>query len=206
MVDAQPDDARVVAASEGDVGALEELLREVGPRVAGRLAIDARWGRVLEVADVMQVTYLEAFLRVRGLRARSVEGFGAWLGRCAENNLRDAVRELLREKRPDAHGRATRGAGESARTLIGALAGDGATAGGLAAGREAVERLMEAIAALPESYARVVRALDLEERPVAEVAKELGRSAGAVHMLRSRAHDRLRELLGGAGGFSGESA
>ena len=198
MAEPEPEDTRVVAASEGSVEALEGLLREHGPRVAAHLSIDARWTRLLEVADVMQVTYLEAFLRVRGLRARTVQGFVAWLARCAENNLRDAVRELSRQKRPDAHGRVTRGAGESAQTLLAGLAGEDATAGGLAAGREAVERLLQAIEALPESYARVVRAVDLAERPVPEVAGELGRSAGAVHMLRSRAHDRLRELLGGS--------
>jgi RNA polymerase sigma factor (sigma-70 family) len=200
MAAPEQEDPRVVAATGGDVEALERLLREHGPRVAARLSIDPRWARVLEVADVMQVTYLEAFLRVRGLRARTAEGFIAWLGRCAENNLRDAVRELSRQKRPDAHGRVTRGAGGTAQTLLAGLAGSEATAGGLAAGREAVARLRAAIEALPESYARVVREVDLAERPVAEVAAVLGRSAGAVHMLRSRAHDRLRELLGGGSG------
>ena len=41
----------------------------------------------------------------------------------------------------------------------------------------------------------VIRLVDLEQKPFAEVANELDRSIGAVHMLRSRAHDRLRELL-----------
>jgi RNA polymerase sigma-70 factor (ECF subfamily) len=194
MTPAEPDDPRVVAAAGGDAAALEALLREHGPRVEAGLTIDPRWARVLEPADVMQVTYLEAFLRVRGLRTRTSAGFLSWLAACAANNLRDAVRELSREKRPDAHRRATR-AGDSAQTLLAGLTAGAPTAGSVVAGREAVERLTAAVEALPASYARVVRALDLEERGVAEVAAELGRSPGAVHMLRSRAHDRLRELL-----------
>ena len=199
MAEAAGEDARVVAALGGDAQALEALLCEHGPHVARGLRIDARWRRLLEVDDVMQVTYLEAFLRVRALRARTAAGFVAWLARSAEHNLRDAVRELGRLKRPDAHGRATRGAGDSAWTLLAGLSAGAPTAGGLAAGREAVEGLLRAIETLPASYARVVREVDLAERPVGEVADELGRSAGAVHMLRARAHDRLRELLGGAG-------
>ena len=34
-----------------------------------------------------------------------------------------------------------------------------------------------------------------------EVAAELERSPGAVHMLRSRAHDRLKKLFGGPAAF-----
>jgi DNA-directed RNA polymerase specialized sigma24 family protein len=41
----------------------------------------------------------------------------------------------------------------------------------------------------------VVEAVDLAERDVGEVAAELGRSRGAVHLLRSRAHRRLAELM-----------
>ena len=47
----------------------------------------------------------------------------------------------------------------------------------------------------------MIRLYDLEGRPIAEVAAEMGRSSGAVHMLRARAHDRLRELLGPESAF-----
>ena len=53
-----------------------------------------------------------------------------------------------------------------------------------------------ALAKLLPSYAKVVRRCGVEGRAVAEVAAELGRSSGAVYMLRARALDRLRELLG----------
>jgi DNA-directed RNA polymerase specialized sigma24 family protein len=43
-----------------------------------------------------------------------------------------------------------------------------------------------------------VRRHDLEGCALDELARELGRSLGAVHMLRQRAHDRLRERLGAA--------
>jgi DNA-directed RNA polymerase specialized sigma24 family protein len=40
---------------------------------------------------------------------------------------------------------------------------------------------------------------------VEEVAKGLGRSKGAVHMLRARAYDRLKELLGSTSLFFSDS-
>jgi RNA polymerase sigma factor (sigma-70 family) len=65
-----------------------------------------------------------------------------------------------------------------------------------AARREAVEILERTLAKLPTDYAKVVRLYDLECRPIAEVARELGRSEGAVYMLRARAHEWLRETMG----------
>ena len=92
--------------------------------------------------------------------------------------------------------RVTHGAGgESARTLLLQVAGPESTAGGRAETAEAVERLHAAIGQLPASYREVITEVELCERPVAEVAAELGRSVGAVHMLRSRARDRLQELM-----------
>jgi DNA-directed RNA polymerase specialized sigma24 family protein len=61
--------------------------------------------------------------------------------------------------------------------------------------QEAVQVLNSLLERMPPDYAGVIRHYDLEERPVAEVAAALGRSAGAVYMLRARAHDLLRELL-----------
>lgn len=200
-------DVHVVRAVDGDRAALEGLLRECEPMLRARLTVHPRWRRSLEADDVIQVTWLEAFLRIGALRERTRPGFEAWLARIAANNLRDSLRALQRDKRPEAHGRVTRGpAGESARTLLGRLAGEASSVGSRAAGREEVERLRDALQQLPESYRRVVEAVDLQERSVAEVASESGRSPGAVHMLRSRAHDRLREILEQAGAKSGESA
>ena len=145
---------------------------------------------------MLQVTFLEAFLRIGSLTQRTPDGFFRWLRRIAENNLRDAVRALEREKRPDAQHRVTRGAdGESSRTLLQAIRGNDSTVGGRAVVEEQVKKMNDAIEKLPASYRVVIREVDLNERPVSEVSEELGKSAGAVHMLRSRAVDRLRELL-----------
>ncbi len=203
-----PEDARVVRAAARDGDALEELLRELGPAVGAGLSIDRRWQASLDPDDVMQVTYLEVYLRIATLRSRTTEGFRGWLARIAENNLRDALRALQRDKRPDGDGRrrdARRG-GTSAETLMGSLLDTDPTAGSVAAGREAAARLRAVLERLPASYRRVVDEVDLAERPVSEVAAELNKSPGAIHMLRSRAHERLRELLGGPTRFFCDSS
>ena len=201
-------DERVVRAAGRDGDALEELLRETGPAVAAGLSIEGRWQASFDREDVMQVTYLEACLRIGTLRSRTIEGFRGWLASIAENNLRDALRALQRDKRPDGGGRrrATRGSATSAETLLVSLQDGALTPGSFAAGREAISRLHTAIEGLPKSYRQVVEEVDLAERLVTEVAAELEKSPGAVHMLRSRAHDRLKELLGGRAHFLGDTA
>lgn len=184
-------------ATVGDRDALAELLNRYGPEVRRRLIIRPRWQAVLEVADVMQVTYLEAFLRIDQLEARSADGFRAWLDRLAQNNLRDAIRELEAQKRPDPRRQVGRSPKDgSATSLLEALSCGTPTASHVAAGREATEALDAALAELPPIYAEVVRLHDLQGHPVADVAATMDRSPGAVYMLRARALDRLRELLG----------
>ncbi|NET51613.1 MAG: hypothetical protein F6K09_23750, partial [Merismopedia sp. SIO2A8] len=56
-----------------------------------------------------------------------------------------------------------------------------------AAAGEAHTAIDRAIAQLPPDYAQVIRDLDLAGKSVDEVASAMGRSKGAVHMLRARA-------------------
>ncbi|MEZ5963813.1 MAG: sigma-70 family RNA polymerase sigma factor [Planctomycetota bacterium] len=190
------DDQRVARAIAGDPDALEALVREATPMLRDGLRVDARWSRSFDVEDVVQVTLLEAFLRIRSLENATVREFHAWLRRIAEHNLIDAIRALESARRPDTDRRVTRGPdGESARTLLLQVADADATAGHRAAAAEQIARMHEAIARLPRSYRDVLRLVDLEQRSFAEAAAALERSVGAVHMLRSRAYDRLRELL-----------
>lgn len=189
-------DDLVVRAAAGDDDAVEQLLRAVDGPLRSGLRIAAAWRRHLTVDDVLQVSYLEAYLRIGSLRDRTVDGFRAWMRRVVDHNLADAIKGLNRDKRPDPRRRVTQGVeGESARTLFARVAGSDPSVTQAIARAEQVTRLREAIDRLPADYRFVVQEADLAERRVAEIAEEMGRSPGAVHLLRARAHDRLGELL-----------
>lgn len=199
-----PHETLLEQAVHGDPEALRALLKQYGPLVRNDLAgkIGKQWRSVLDVDDVMQVTYLEAFLQIDHLTARDPRSFTAWLRRIAENNLRDAVRILERRKRPQPAQRVHTPPGDGSYvTLLELLGSDSATPSRKATAHEAVELIDSALQRLPPDYARAVRLYDLEGRPIEEIAATMGRSVGAVHMLRHRGHVRLREELGSASRF-----
>ena len=90
---------RIAAAIGGDPEALSELLARHGPGVEAGLQIHRRWRGLLDASDVMQVTYLEAFLAIRTFQPEGERQFVAWLRRLADHNLQDAIRALSRRKR-----------------------------------------------------------------------------------------------------------
>ena len=202
-----PVDTLVGRAVQGDVNALSELLYRHGPEIEQGLRIGRQWRAVLDPADVMQVTYLEAFLQIERFDPERTAAFPAWLRQIAENNLRDAIRGLERQKRPPPEQRAELPAGSDSLLGLYELLGATTTTPSRVAARSELERALEAaIARLPPDYAMVVRRYDLGGCAMTDVAGELGRSPGAIHMLRARAHDRLRELLGSASIFFSSSA
>jgi RNA polymerase sigma factor (sigma-70 family) len=182
-------------ARRGDLEALAGLLETCAPALRALLdrRLPATHRAVLAVEDVLQVTWLEAFLAIERCASTSEAGFAAWLRAIAERNLQDAVRELERDKRPDSRGRA-----DAAAELLDELAAGATSPTHAAARSEARDRLEAALRTLPADYALVVRRHDLDGCGLDELARELGRSLGALHMLRQRAHDRLRERLGAA--------
>ncbi len=207
MIDAE--DQLTTAAVRGDTVALSALLKRHDAELHGRLAskIGRLYRGLLDADDVLQVTYVEAFLRIEQFTVDRPDGILAWLSQAAENNLRDAIRLLNREKRPQPGKRITAAAGgDSYSTLLSNLVGSGTTPS-RGAGASEIQSIMErTLGDLPPDYAKVVRLYDLEGRAIGEVAQAMNRSQGAVHMLRSRAHDRLRELLGEAGNFFSDCA
>lgn len=199
--------ALVNRAIEGDADAITDLLSAHGPGIEQSLKIGRQWRSMIEPGDVMQVTYLEAFLQIGQFRPEQAHAFGAWLRRIAENNLRDAIRGLERLKQPQPSRRVEAAAGtDSFVCLYEHLAATSTTPSRVVAQADTRKLIEAAIAQLPEDYAATVRLYDLESRPISEVSRALGRSPGAVHMLRARAHDRLCELLGTASKWFGSSA
>jgi RNA polymerase sigma-70 factor (ECF subfamily) len=193
----------VQRAVEGDEDALAKLLAAHGPRIKQTLTIERKWRSVLEPADVMQVTYLEAFLQIHDFDPNRPEPFLEWLRRIAENNLRDAIRGLQRQKRPQP---ADRISGDGSCDLLAILGVVTTTPVRQAVRDERQSKLETMLDALPEDYGQVVRLYDLQGLPIAEVASRMRRSAGAVHMLRARAHDRLRGMMGSESAWFTSSA
>jgi RNA polymerase sigma-70 factor (ECF subfamily) len=195
-----PEKLLIDRAVTGDADALTALLREHGPAVARRLNISPAWQSMLDTDDVMQVTYIEAFMQISRFDPARGTPLAAWLEHIAQNNLRDAVRGLSRQKQPQPRDRLRIGAGAAAGDsydgLLEMLGATSSTPSRAAGRQETLSMLDAAINRLPADYASVVRLYDLDGRPIAEVASTLNRSAGAVHMLRARAHDALRETLG----------
>jgi len=184
-------------AVAGDDDALETLLEQHGPDVERGLRIGREWRSVLEPADVMQVTYLEAFEQIARFDPDRAEPFEAWLRHIAENNLRDAIRGLRRQKRPQPENRIrTVDAGDTSCALLATLGVTVTTPSSLAEGQERQARLHALLDALPDDYGSVIRLYDLEGLSIGDVANRMQRSSGAVHMLRARAHDKLRAILG----------
>lgn len=191
-------------ATAGSVDALSELLQRIGPDVEASLngKIAKHHQSVLQTDDIMQVTYLEAFLRINRFTPEGMGSFVRWLKTIAKNNLIDAIRELDRKKRPPRRMQITdKVQNDSYVTLLGNLTGNVSTPSRCAVHTEIKQLIDNAVIQLPMDYRSVIRLIDLECKTVSEAAESLGRSKGAVHMLRARAHDRLKEILGSASQF-----
>lgn len=204
-----PEGALFERAIGGDTESLRTLLERYGPQVCRGIQrkIGKQWRAMLDADDVMQVTYLQACLHIDQLAERNPASFVAWLTRIAENNLHDAINELERPKRPQPDRRLRPPPGDDSYVaLLEILSAGSLTPSRDAARREAAVFIDEALKKLPGDYERAVRMYDLEGRSAAEVAASMGRSVGAVHMLRARAHERLRDVLGSASKFFSDSS
>ena len=191
--------------ADGDAGALQYLIVEYHPmlrRAVGR-AIEPALRRLVEPDDVLQQAYIVAFRKFADGRFDSPAHFYNWLQQIAQNELRGIQRGLHRRKRdPGRRLTAARPAGgrphpvESYPDLLGRLtAGDTTPSVRLGRG-EAVAAMMTSLARLSDDQRVVVQLRFLEDVPVAEIARRLGKTETAVYMLCHRGLKSLRELLG----------
>jgi len=203
------EDEQLRKAATGGREALAELLEAHGPAVRERLsgAIPKRWRSLLSLDDVMQQTYADAFLDIGQFVPQGEGSFPAWLLTLAKRNLLDALRMLEAEKRGGGRKQAKSPPGdESFVALYERLGGTSSTPSRKVARSEACSALQRAIKRLPGAQRRVVQMYDLEDRPIGEVAAALGRSEGAIYMLRARAHRRLCEIMGTASKYLSSSS
>ncbi len=195
-------DQLLAKARAGDQESLIRLLEHLTPDLRRRIAakMNGPWRSIVDEDDILQVTFMEACTRLDRFTGGGASGFMAWLSKLADNNRIDVIRALEGAKRAAPSKRV--GASPSPNTedstyaLIEMLGVTSATPSRQAAKGELARFLDLALVTLPAEYERVIRLYDLEGKSAADVAHALGRSEGAVYMLRARAHERLREALG----------
>lgn len=193
----------VTRAIRGDADALTALLRDASVRLRNELDISPQWRSMIDPDDVLQVTFMEAFLQIGRFTSAGDGAFYGWLRRIADNNLRDAIKGLEAQKRPQPGRRVGIGgpADDSVVALYEMLGITTTTPSRAAAAGELKNALDTALSTLPADYAAVIRHYDLEGQPIARTAELMNRTPGAVHMLRARAHGALRDLLGSGSQF-----
>lgn len=195
-------DARIPAARDGCADSLASLLEEVGPPVRRRIDVAPKWRTCFDADDVMQITYMEAFLRIGQFSGDDLASFTSWLHRIAQNSVHAAIRGLSRKKRPSPDQRVPIGSdGVCGCDLPGPAGAPGDTPSRNASADESRRLIEQAMVRLPEAYADAIRAFYFEGLTGPDAARRLNRSRGAAFMLLARARDRLQELLGSASQF-----
>lgn len=187
-------------AASGNEESVRRLLILYHPRLRGRLLkqMDATLRARLEPEDLLQQVYLEAFRALGTFRYEGPNSFLRWLFTILDRKLIDehrALRAECRDVRREVHSAAPSAGRTTYIDLLSRLSGHGQTASQVIRKGEALAVMTACLASLPEHYQQVVRMRFLEGRPVADVAKALGRSAGSIHMICHRALVQLREQV-----------
>jgi RNA polymerase sigma-70 factor, ECF subfamily len=189
---------RIHKSIAGDQAALASLLEEAGLALHPEIArqIGPQYRALVEADDVLQVTFLEAFLRIREFVPSGEAAFRAWLRQIARNNVRDAVKELERDKRPPPGRQIRSGSSEdSYGPLVERLSVTPTTASRSLARSELQSRVEFALRAMPPDYEAALRLYEIEGLSGEEVAARMCRSHGAVRMLLARARACLADAL-----------
>jgi RNA polymerase sigma-70 factor (ECF subfamily) len=187
------------AVRRGDAAAQGELLARFTPwlHLLARLQLDRDLQPKLGASDVVQQTLLEACRALPRFRGSSAAALAAWLRQILTHTLAHEIRRfkgtdrraLDREQALDA------GLAASSRRLEALLAAPISSPSQQAVRHEEELRLAAVLARLPEDYRMVIELRHLQDLPHEEVARRLGRSAGATRMLWVRALARLRQEM-----------
>lgn len=197
-----PSESALTAAVAGDRVALERLLLDHYDELARRIEakLPPRLQSTQAVEDILQLTFLQAFLDIAHFQQRTDATFGAWLARIAENRLCDAIRQHDRPK----HGGDWKRVGDRPRddsrilSLWDWIAADDTSPPSAAVRGEALQALQVALAALPDDQRMAIQLQQLEGKSVEETAVALGRTPGAIRGLVHRGKLELIAALGRA--------
>lgn len=163
--------------------------------VLARMQLDDRPRQRIDASDIVQQTLLEAHQK-RGQFQGKESDLPAWLRVALANNIRDALRNLRRQKRDVARERSLQAAVEDSSQRLGQwLAADATSPSMRAVHNEDLLRMADALLELPEAQRDAVVLHHLHGWTLGEVAQRLQRTDAAVAGLLHRGLRKLRELM-----------
>ena len=163
---------------------------------AGKSRLRGRLVSKIDIEGVVQETFLEAFQQADSWRSDDPAVRAVWIRRAFQNNLVDEIRRFRRQSRDGALewgiDDGTRGRAGSVATW---LTTDEPSPHEVVVQREHAKHLSAALARLPDVQRKAVELHHLRGLTLAEVAKQLNRTKGAVAGLIYRGLQKLRVLL-----------
>jgi len=156
------------------------------------------------VEDVLQEAFAEAFRKIATFEHRGGHTFYSWLCLIVDHRLADMVKARRAAKRGGSRTPASAPAGPEMSTvtdLLGLLAVDEHTPSRSVARHEAVAAVRVALEQLGDDARRALELRYLKALPVAEIARQMNRTEGSIHMLCHRGLKQLHAILGQSSQF-----
>jgi RNA polymerase sigma-70 factor (ECF subfamily) len=181
-------------SAAGDQAAGLERYREYLHLLA-RMQLNPRLASKIAPSDVVQQTLLRAHEKRDQYRGSAAELAG-WLRAILASTLAEAARNFGRQQRDAGLERSLQASlDDSSAKLERWLAAEQSSPSQQAQREEALARLAQALAELPEEQRTVVELRHLQGMPVAAIAAHVGRSEASVAGLLRRGLQRLRVVL-----------
>jgi RNA polymerase sigma-70 factor, ECF subfamily len=150
----------------------------------------------IDPSDIVQQTLLDAHRDRAQFRGQTEAEMAAWLRRILSCNLADAARAIGRAKRDVGRERSLAAVLDaSSARLESWLASEQASPSERAERNEAILRLVDALALLPEANRQALILRHCQGLSLAEISARLGRTSPAVAGLLKRGLAELRNLL-----------
>ncbi len=173
------------------------LLVLMEPRI--RAFIRRRWPEYLfereSVDDLVQRTHESAWEAMHQFRADDVRGFKAWLFAIARNRMNYVVRHYAADRRRANRVQLPEDTDTTAIRLAERLARSARSPRSLAAQREAIPLLREALLLLPAESQRIIRLHFHERLTFPQIASQLGKKVDTVRQQAHRGILILRTIL-----------
>jgi len=172
----QSDDELIRSVLAGCRESFDPLVRRYEASVLASAA--AVLGDLEAARDASQEAFLVAYRKLGSLRRP--EAFGWWVGRIAKRQALSHLRQCKREPQgPHVEEPALPAGGDGRQALS-----------------EDHDRLLAAVARLPEQDRAVLTMRYFDGLKLEEIAKATGKGIGTISKQLSRSHKRLREMLG----------